>query len=115
MDKCDTCKNRPTMSYSSSPCNSCVDGNLYCSVLEQTMVNPNTAFKNRRYTNPMSGFKYLLFMDTHSVKLICQGCGWTTDYTILANSRFYYTTIECELCAGNDWGWIILDKKEGRA
>ena len=30
MDKCDTCKHRPTMSYHSSPCNSCFSGSLYC-------------------------------------------------------------------------------------
>ena len=29
MDKCNTCKHESTMSYSSSPCNSCVGGNLY--------------------------------------------------------------------------------------
>jgi len=80
------------------------------------MTNPNKAFRNRHNPSSMQGFKYLLFMDQCDVRLICQNCGWTAEFTVLGNDRFYYTTIECEGCGDANWGWIRLgNKKEGRA
>ena len=78
-------------------------------------MNPNKAFRDRYKTDLMQGFKYLLFMDQHELRLICFGCGGTEDFTVLPNERFYYTTIECGGCGGNNWGWVLLDEKEGRA
>ena len=95
MDKCDSCKHKPTMSYTTSECNRCVSGNRHSTMASR---DPNKAFKRKKepeYTTVRdNGVTYY--------KIKCLGCNferWASAGTWNSKS----SKIACNNCEFPSW------------